>query len=305
MIKFFLLLLLPLTSLFAAKILSYNIYDRSDRVDVMITFDTPYKGTIREAKNSSNIIIKLGDASIESSKIKKISSAYINSLAITPLKNYTQIVAAINTKTRLIASKTSDGYGLRLRFTNKASTTKTTNQTANKVDNYSLSSLPTKKDIAPSISYYVVVSLLIIGIVIALILKKRIVKKEPLKKQPKNSWLFQENEQKTAAKASPTATKDDATVSIRFQKKLDDTNSVVMLDFDAQSYLVLMGNGNILLDKFIDDKPATQEDFESILKSRQEELEEYLQIDSQTASTKEPLQAYKERAGSLAYNEFI
>ena len=36
-----LLLLLP-AFLWGAKILSYNVYDRNDRVDVMLTFDTPY-----------------------------------------------------------------------------------------------------------------------------------------------------------------------------------------------------------------------------------------------------------------------
>lgn len=302
MIKYFLLLLLPLSSLFASKILSYNIYDRTDRVDVMITFDTPYKGVIRQAKNNSNIIIKLGDASIESSKIKKISSNYIKSLAITPLKNYTQIVAAINTQTTVIASKTADGYGLRLRFTDKKVSSKTTSKP---VDNTPLASLPTKDEINPSLSYYIVVSLLLIAIVIALVLKRRIIKQTPLQKQKENSsWLFKENE-KEAIPQAPTPTSNSNDVSIRFQKKLDAENSVVMLDFGAQSYLVLMGNGNILLDKFLDDKPVTQEDFESILKSRQEELEEYLQIDNEQVSTKEPLQAYKERAGSLAYNEFI
>ncbi len=69
MIKYFLILALAL-SLNAAKILSYNIYDRTDRVDVMITFDTPYDGIIKQSITKSKIIIKLQDASIESEKQK-------------------------------------------------------------------------------------------------------------------------------------------------------------------------------------------------------------------------------------------
>ena len=61
----------------------------------------------------------------------------------------------------------------------------------------------------------------------------------------------------------PTAL--DSNVSIRFQKNIDSSNSVVMLDFGEQSYLVLMGASNILLDKFTDNKPVSQEDFETIL----------------------------------------
>ncbi len=71
-----------------------------------------------------------------------------------------------------------------------------------------------------------------------------------------------------------------------------------MLDFGEQSYLVLMGAGNILLDKFTDNKPVTQEDFESILQSRHQELDEFLSLKDEK---KEPLQAYKERAASISY----
>jgi hypothetical protein len=79
-----------------------------------------------------------------------------------------------------------------------------------------------------------------------------------------------------------------------------------MLDFGVESYLVLMGNNNILLDKFRDDKPTTQKEFESILQERNQELEEFLgshNTNPAYGATKEPLQAYKERAASLIYGE--
>ena len=115
MIKLLFILLLPL-SIYGSKILSYNIYDRTDRVDVMITFDTPYDGAIKQSKSEKKIIIKLENAMIESSKLKQLSSRYITSLSITPMVNYTQIVASIPESVMFKASKTSDGYGLRLRF---------------------------------------------------------------------------------------------------------------------------------------------------------------------------------------------
>jgi len=89
MIKLLFILLLPL-SIYGSKILSYNIYDRTDRVDVMITFDTPYDGEIRQSKSNKKIIIKLEKAMIESAKVKKLSSKYITALSITPMNNYTQ-----------------------------------------------------------------------------------------------------------------------------------------------------------------------------------------------------------------------
>ena len=305
MIKFLLILLLPL-SIYASKILSYNIYDRTERVDVMITFDTPYEGVIKQSSSASKIIIKLQDAKIESAKIKKLSTIFLKSISITPMLGYTQIVASVPSSVRLIASKTSDSYGLRLRFTNEKTTQRNTlNKTQTKSN--SLSSLPTKKDDGMSQSYYIVVGILILGIIILFFLKRKIMHDNQQKNA--NPWLFKDDKANVpteAMKTTPTYTPHQETnqnkdVSIRFQKAINSSNSVVMLDFGEESYLVLMGNSNILLDKFRDDKPTNQEDFESILRSRHEQLDDFLGVER--SETKEPLQAYKERAASLLYEE--
>jgi Tfp pilus assembly protein PilN len=295
MIRLLLIFLLPL-ALNASKILSYNIYDRTDRADVMITFDTPYEGVIKQSISQSKIIIKLTDAKIESAKLKKLSSKYLHSLNITPMSGYTQIVASVSDSVTLKASKTSDAYGLRLRFSSKAP--KQVRKPASDSSNI-LASLPTKKDGEMTQSYYIVIAILIVGIVLLLMIKRRAVPKN--KQSGQNSWLFKENQSNQPNNPSqqmPTASLKDDNVSIRFQKSIDSTNSVVMLDFGEQSYLVLMGASNILLDKFTDNKPVTQEDFETILQNRHQELDEFLSLKDET---KEPLQAYKERAASISY----
>ena len=304
MIKLLLIFLLPI-SIYASKILSYNIYDRTDRVDVMITFDTPYEGIIKQSSKKTKIIIKLQDAQIESAKVKKIATVFLKSISITPMSGYTQIVANVPSSVRLIASKTSDAYGLRLRFTNEKMTkqntpSKTTSQAG------SLSHLPTKKDVGMSTSYYLVVGILVLGIIILFFLKRKIVYDKKSKNE--NPWLFKEDgttvpteAMQTAPTYAPVQEPNAKDVSIRFQKSIDNKNSVVMLDFGQESYLVLMGNSNILLDKFRDDKPTSQEDFESILQSRHEQLDDFLRVEAN--EKKEPLQAYKERAASLLYEE--
>ena len=308
MIRLLLLFLLPF-SLYASKILSYNIYERTDRADVMITFDTPFTGTIKQSRGKSKIILKLEDASIESSKIKKVNSEYLKSLTITPLVDYTQIVATTPENVKLLASKTSDGYGLRLRFTTQ---TATQQKSATTASSSTLSSLPTKKGDDLTSSYYLVVAILIIGIIILFYLKSKM---QPKQQQPRkqNSWLFeqessgQNNQPSQEKQVTNNALSNE--ISIRFQKSLDQQNSVVMLEFLNQSYLVLIGNGNILLDKFVDNKPTTQQEFETILQERYTELEEFLHNPKQTtsrhahSSLDEPLQSYKERAASLAYGE--
>jgi len=300
--RFLLLFLLPF-SLFASKILSYNIYDRTNHADVMITFDTPYNGTIRQSVGKSKIIIKLENASIESPKIKKVSSKYLHSLTITPMQNQTQIVASVPSSVKIVASKTADAYGLRLRFLDKHAERSSTNaQSASQSDSFTL---PTKKGDNLSNSYYIVLTILVVGIFILFYLRKKIptqTKQTPTKQ--KNSWGFQAD----AAAPTNTPTQQQGNeVTIRFQKAIDEKNSVVMIDFGAQSYLILMGNGNILLDKFTDNIPTSQQEFESILQSRHEELENFLNGQDrsyeETPSYKEPLESYKEKAASLLYSE--
>jgi hypothetical protein len=300
MIRLLLVFLLPL-SLFASKILSYNIYDRTDRVDVMITFDTPYTGKIKQSITNSSITIKLEDASIESAKLKKLSSKYIKSLSLTPMAQYTKIVALVPKGVVLKASKTSDAYGLRLRFTTNTTTSK--NSTSKQNTANPLSNLPTKKGDDMSQSYFIVIFILIVGLAVVFYIRKKI----PNSNSP---WLFNDTKQNQAPKTAETkqpqtaVAMDGGEVSIRFQKKVDEQNSVVMLDFSEQSYLVLMGKNNVLLDKFNGDKPVTQNEFETILQDRHKELDNFLNggnDDSSSDEYKEPLQAYKERAATLVY----
>lgn len=302
MIKLFVLFILPL-SLFGSKILSYNIYDRSDRVDVMITFDTPYNGIIKQSITPSTIAIKLQDAQIESSKLKEISSKYLTSLSITPMSDYTKIVAKVPKSIKLQASKTSDSYGLRLRFSVPTDVTKKSTTETEQVS--TIAGLPTKKEDDISQSYYIVIAILIIGIVILFYIKNRVSTVNDNKnKQSKqtSSWLFKETSEEKQMNMQNN-NEFNSEVTIKFQKSINDTNSVVMLDFAGQGYLVLMGKNNILLDKFIDNKPQTQDDFDSILQNRHKELDDFLKSDSIQNEPKEALQAYKERAASIAYED--
>jgi len=297
MIRYILILLLPF-ALYASKILSYNIYDRSDRVDVMITFDTPYDGALKQSISKSKIIIKLEDSTIESSKLKQLSSKYLSSLTITPMSGYTQIIATVPASVKLKASKTSDAYGLRLRFSDEVAQ-KNTKQSSI-LNKNPLESLPTKQDDDMSQSYYVVIAVLIIGIAILIFIKMKVTpNRGQTQNGSNNKWLFKSPD-------NIPQTTNNSEVTIRFQKSINSENSVVMLDFGIQSYLVLMGTNNILLDKFTDNKPATQEDFETILKERHQELDEFLKVEKAPTQQlkeepKEPLQAYKERAASIMY----
>jgi hypothetical protein len=301
MIKILLIFILPI-SIFASKILSYNIYDRTDRADIMITFDLPYDGIIKKStvgstSGSKKIIIKLQDASIESSKLKQISSEYIKTLAITPLSKHVQLIATVSDGVELKVSKTSDAYGLRLRFQKQtaaradsdSSTLTNTSETANT----SFSALPTKKTNDMTQSYYIVIAILIIGILILFIIKKKVT--------PKNTLAQNNTKPNVALNNTDIANTDKATeVSIRFQKNIDENNSVVMLDFMDQSYLVMMGANNVLLDRFSDDKPTSVEEFNVILQEHQQMLESFLS--NQDSNKNSDVKSYSQKASSISYD---
>ena len=286
--------------LWGAKVLSYNIYDRNDRVDVMLTFDTPYEGVLRQNRQGDTIVIKLEEAFIESSKVKDVNSAYLNKLTIAPQGEHLEIVAKVSPEVTMQASKTSDSYGLRLRFMNAAGIGST--PTAAPVDETALSGLPTKKSNEFEQSYYVVIAILVIGIAILIWLKQNIAKRAGTvqAQQPKVPWLFN-NKPATEVQMAPTPitpikTGDTGGIHIRFQKSLDSINSVAMLDYGTQSYLVLLGTNTVLLDKFQDNIPVTQNEFESLLQSKHRELDGFFQIGT---GVDEPFDSYKEKASGV------
>lgn len=276
--RYLLLLLLPLL-LSGSKILSYNVYERSNRVDVMLTFDTPFEGKLSQVTRNNQIILKLKGASIEAPKIKNINTSYLHKMTITPINSHTEIILQTANNVSMSASKTSDAYGLRLRFIKGSPVAKTAKKETTPVTG--LSSLPTKAANEFNNSYYIVIAVLLIGIIIMLWLKKKMGIPTAKGKQP---WLFKGGVKKEG-------------ISVRFQKPLDPKNRVVMLDYEGHSYLVVIGTSNVLLDKYNGDKPiSTQSEFDKILDDNRTELDSYLQLDK--SDDIEPLQSYKEKASA-------
>ncbi len=284
------LLLVPFV-LQASKILSYNVYERADRVDVMFTFDTPYEGVISQDTLDGKLIIKLDDATIESEKTKPLNSKYISNLVISPITNYTQVAATVPSDVQVQASKTADSYGLRLRFDKGAATLPSDTNATNTV-----ATLPTKQELEISTGYYVVIIVLLATLGFVFYLKKKmgaVIPKTnnatPNIKPLKKPWMF----------GPKTEVHED--LQVRFSKQLDQINRIVMVDYGNLSYLILAGQSNILLDKFEDDKPLNKNEFEELLRDRNDELNALLNT---RPKEKEPFQTYKEKAASIAYDSY-
>ncbi|MBD3823366.1 MAG: hypothetical protein IE916_02515 [Epsilonproteobacteria bacterium] len=294
MIKSLLALTLPL-ALFASNILSYNVYDRTDRADIMITFDTPYEGAIKQSIVDSRTIIKLEGAQIESPKIKEVNSKYLASMSITPFADYTQIIATTAPGIVLKASKTADGYGLRLRFTDDVAPQAQNLQSQKST----LTGLPTKSGDDMTQSYVIVIVLLIAGIITLLVLKRKIAMRNE-ESLSQGSWLFASTKKTPQKREAKSIAKEE--VTIRFQSRVNEHSSVVMLDFAQSSYLVLMGPNNILLDKFHGDQPTSQEDFERLLQENYQDLDQMLKVEAKPSFERESgFDAYKSRASSSLF----
>ena len=290
------LLLLP-ALLWGAKILSYNVYDRNDRVDVMLTFDTPYEGVLRQNRQGDTVIIKLEEAFIEAPKLKNVNSKYLGKLSIAPQGDNIEITAQVSNDVTMQASKTSDSYGLRLRFMHPVVTDSP--EITPPVDETAVEGLPTKSDSEFEQSYYVVIAILVIGIGILFWLKQNIAKRaESIHNEPKTPWLFNKlsSEPKTAAAAPIKNPGELGGIHIRFQKTLDNSHTVAMLDYGTMSYLVLLGNNTLLLDKFQDNIPITQNEFETLLQSKHRELDGYFQL---APAQDEVFDSYKEKASGV------
>jgi len=277
--KLFLVLILLPTISFSAKILSHNIYERTDRIDIMITFDTPYEGTLYQSAKSSHIKLTLHGATVEEPITKNLSNVFLTSLTIAPIGDHAEIILSTPAKTDLMASKTIDGYGLRLRLSKSASSKnnilETSTSSVSKV-------LPTQKrnsSVELSTGYYIAIALLIIAVIILYFFRKRV-----SSSTKGSSWLMGGSHD---AKSTQSA-------DIIFQKHIDTNNRVVLIEFQKRRYLIISGTSNMLLDTFTtDNKPIrTQEQFNKMLSQNSDKLDEFMSLNNQ-------LDSYKEKAGVI------
>ena len=265
------LLLLLAVNLFSSELKTYNIYERENRVDLMLSFDSPYKGEITQIDKSNKITTLFLTDIVYSKKIDEpIESNLVKQIKISPTSNTSikieiQMIENLN----IVASKTLDGYGLRIR----ASLIPLTNNKSNLQNNQLI---PTKQELQIDSNYYIVMAILIILLFVLLYLKRRVTNKT---RGQSGSWLFSKN--------------DDENIKILFRKPIDAQNSIALVEFFDNSYLIVTGTSNIVLDKFSNKTVSTEDDFQEIFEKNRKKLENYL--DKGT----DRLQTYKEKVSKL------
>ncbi len=250
----------------SANLLTHNIYERTDRVDVMLSFDSPYEGKISQRRGNNITTLTLSDLTYDKLIKKNINSNILQNITIEPNKDSINVILKSKNSIAVIASKTVDGFGLRIR-TKPITSTKTNqiNQTTQVKSKTPINTKPSE-DLVDG-RYLSVILLLSIMILFTYWLKKRVIKKNEQVKT-KNSWLFKDNKNSSS----------NAEVNVLHQKSIDNSNSVVLLEFQDKKYLVMTGNSNVLLEKFSKGDIKDDSDFEKAFEDNRKKLDEYLKI---------------------------
>ncbi len=258
-LKYLLFIILIQINIFATTLLTYNTYNRTNRVDIMLSFDTPYSGKVFLQKKKDTFIITLNNVSFNRIITKNINSKIVNKIKIIPNKKNINIFLKSKENIAIVASKTTDGFGLRIRA--KILTTKANNVKTSVLDSKKFNTdlkMDTKN--YGENRYYIVLAILALLVLILLFIKKK------ASKQTTRNWLFKGKSK-------------NININILYSKAIDSKNSVVVLEYLDRRYLILTGSSNQLLDKFTtDDTIKEEEDFEQIFAKNREKLDEFLKV---------------------------
>ncbi|MCX2683481.1 hypothetical protein OQH60_06325 [Campylobacter sp. MIT 21-1685] len=204
------LLALPL---FATNLIHYNIYDRNDRVDLMLSFDNAYNGNISQKKEKDFILLTLNGLEYNKNELKDLNSRLINKISINSKNQQTYIMFQTQENIVLNVSSSNDKLGLRIRALPQ--------ETENVLNN----ELPKSKNTTlegVDFTNYIIVILLLMLLFVVLWWLKRVLRY-------RNNGILKD-------------------FTLVFQRPLDRNNHFVVLEYNAKRYTLIIGNSHLLLE---------------------------------------------------------
>ena len=308
--RIFAALLLFFAALWGSNLSTYNIYERSDRVDIMLSFDAPYSGAILQERKDGAITLLFKDLQNDQNIEKSVNSSILQELLFEPRGQNLALVIKSDAQVAVSASKTTDGFGLRIRVTpenaansaaatalspqeTRENITETTNLSGDQnasnltssaqgaglnlgVQNGDVNFMTQGMSDMIDYRYYSVLGVLALLLVVLLFVKTKLKNKQKtIKTKRENGWFEK--------------VKSDEGVEIIYERPLDDTNKVVLFQHLDRRYLVLTGTSSVLLDKFGEEKMTSEQDFQSFFEENQKKLNAYIE-------NRQTLDAYKDKA---------
>ncbi len=260
MSRILLLLFTLVISLFSSTLTQWHLYPKKDSVDIMLSFDTPYKGKIKQKKEDFSKIFILENSHIEQNITKEVNTPLLRKMQLISIDNQLYIKLSAQNSIDVDASKTIDNYGLRLRIKPEASP----------LFKEELVPYQTKKEDHIATAYLKVLFVMALLLGVLYLFKRWLNQRQGM---TKGSWLFQ-NIKKD---------KKDS-IQILQQRPLDMKNRIVHIVYKEKEYLLLLGNSNLLLDTF---SHHDSNDFDTVLSENEEALEQFIRQD------KSQVDAYK------------
>lgn len=267
-------------SLLASNLLTYNIYERSDRVDIMLSFDAPYEGNIFQKHENDMTMLIFNALNFDQAVDKSVNSKILQEIYIEPKQNSVVLSLKSNSNLAVTASKTTDGFGLRVRAVQAPLSANADESRLNNVQINASNPVITYQDEdgLVGVRYYMVLGVLFALLITLFIIKRTIKAKSqtPRVKATKFANFFTKNK--------------SGGVNVLYEKPLDRFNKVVLFSHMNKKYLVLTGSSNVLLDKFGEDKIESEDDFEAFFEENKRKLGQFLE------ERQNSLSAYKDKA---------
>ncbi|MBE2986198.1 excinuclease ABC subunit A [Campylobacter sp. RM12920] len=273
--KILLTFLISFLPILASNLLTYNIYERTDRVDIMLSFDAPYEGNIFQKREKNTTSLILNSLSFDQTVSKAVNSKILQEFDIEPKQN--SLILNLKSQDPIVvnASKTTDGFGLRIRVSpkNTPAQVATMPQASVKVETPSTSAPKNSNDPVVDSRYFIILGVLVLLLLFLFVFKKIMLGKQnfsgftapaqvPANKTKSISWLLKNQ---------------NSDVNVIYEKHLDKANKLMLLSYENRRYLVIVGNSNVMLDSFGEDKIQNEEDFQAFFEDNKKKLGSFLE----------------------------
>ena len=250
--------------LFGAELISYNIYDRNDRVDLMLSFDSVYNGNISQKTEKNFTLVTLNDVKYSKEELKNLNSNLVSKVQISSKDNKTYIMFQNKTKTNLNISSINDKFGVRIRVSsenfnensNPPALALTGNLLNSNAAEEQTQELKIKNSSLESYDYtqYILVILVLVLLLVGLWWFKRTI----------NSKIFPNSKN----------------FNISFQRPLDRNNQFIIIDYNNKRYVMIVGASNLLLESTEITEDELQKDkdsFDSVFEENKRKIQNLIQ----------------------------
>lgn len=222
----FLLLLCFALPLFATKLVDFNVYERNDRVDLMLVFDSAYKGKLVQKKEGNFVLITLDGLSTAKEEKRELKSNLLKQVLITPQNKQTLIMLETQNNASVNAGSDKDQISLRVRVLPEGVSQSSLNTSTASIlnlkneNNQSIKPKNSSLEGFDFTNYILVLSVLVLLLIVLWWIKRKL--------EYKNNFNSKE-------------------VKLIFQRPLDKNNKFVILEYDNKRYTLIIGASNLLL----------------------------------------------------------